>query len=110
MAAVAGILIPDVSPPIPATDASFDDEAAMQVMLHDRKFKHKSQQILAIILHMGVEHARQILMLKTPLQVLNHLGALNLPDWWNAGKAAQDNSPIPFSEFHIIVQLLHVYS
>ena len=32
------------------------------------------------------------------MQVLNHLGALNLPDWWNAGKVAQDNSPIPFSE------------
>lgn len=64
MAAVAGILIPDVSNPIPATDASFDDEAAMQVTLHDRKLKHKSQQTLAIILHMGVEHARQILMLE----------------------------------------------
>ena len=32
------------------------------------------------------------------MQILNHLGALNLPDWWNAGKVAQDNSPIPFSE------------
>ncbi|CAL5229387.1 g12702 [Coccomyxa viridis] len=28
--------------------------------------------------------------------VLNHVGVLNLPDWWNAGKVAQDNSPIPF--------------
>ena len=56
---------------------------------------------------MGMEHAWQILMLKNTLQVLNHLGALNLPDWWNAGKVAQDNSPIPFSEFSIIMQLLH---
>ena len=32
------------------------------------------------------------------MQVLNHVGVLNLPDWWNAGKVAQDNSPIPFSE------------
>ncbi len=32
------------------------------------------------------------------LQILNHVGALNLPDWWNAGKVAQQNSPIPFSE------------
>ena len=36
---------------------------------------------------------------RVTLQVLNKLGALNLPDWWNAGKVAQDNSPIPFSEF-----------
>ena len=32
------------------------------------------------------------------MQILNHVGVLNLPDWWNAGKVAQDNSPIPFSE------------
>lgn len=32
------------------------------------------------------------------MQILSHVGALNLPDWWNAGKVAQDNSPIPFSE------------
>ena len=37
---------------------------------------------------------------RSALQVLNKLGALNLPDWWNAGKVAQDNSPIPFSELH----------
>jgi hypothetical protein len=49
----------------------------------------------------------EILMLRTPIQVLNHLGALNLPDWWNAGKVAQDNSPIPFSKSAIQVQLLH---
>lgn len=32
------------------------------------------------------------------MQILNHVGVLNLPIWWEAGKVAQDKSPIPFSE------------
>lgn len=32
-------------------------------------------------------------------QVLKKFGAVNLPVWYEAGKYAQDSSPIPFSEF-----------
>ena len=31
-------------------------------------------------------------------QVLRKFGAVNIPVWYEAGKYAQDSSPIPFSE------------
>ncbi len=32
------------------------------------------------------------------LQALTKLGALNVPEWYDAGKVAQDNSFAPFSK------------
>lgn len=32
------------------------------------------------------------------MQILKKFGAANLPVWYEAGKYAQDSSPIPFSE------------
>ena len=31
-------------------------------------------------------------------QILKKFGAVNIPVWYEAGKYAQDSSPIPFSE------------
>lgn len=39
-------------------------------------------------------------------QVLKKFGAVNLPVWYEAGKYAQESSPIPFSECSTVPHLI----